>query len=173
MKRRTSIHYFIAHMKIRNLIFENWTKFNQLLNKGPEALKQYFCELWNELKEDFKNRDDLEIIDMDKTVNPEDFEISYSVLNNEINAFTFVMPKLLSDYAQAECVSLVLTPKIPRYFTFELSENLNREKCYVIGEWQIDFENNDYKHKSYGSIDEPSIGRFLGRINKIIEEKNC
>ena len=167
MKRRTSIHYFIAHMKIRNLVFEDWPKLNQLLNQGPEALKQYFCELWSKVKEEFKYRDDLEIIDMDKEVSMEEFEITYSVLSNNINAFAFVMPKPLTDYGQAECVSLVLGSKIPRYFTFELSEKVNAEKCYVIGEWQIDFENNDYKHRNYGAIDEPNIGRFLGRVSKI------
>lgn len=171
MKRRTSIHYFMAHMEIRNLIFENWKSFSNLLNEGPEALKQHFCKLWSKLQEEFKNRYDLEIIDMCKEVTPEEFEISYSVLSKNINAFTFVMPKPLTDYGQAECVSLVLGSKIPRYFTFELSEKTNEEKCYVIGEWQIDFENNDYKHKNYGSIDEPSIGRFLGKVSKIIEEQ--
>lgn len=171
MKRRTSIHYFIAHMKIRNLVFEDWPKFNELLNQGPEALQQYFCDLWNNLREDFKNREDLEIIDMDKIIITNNFEISYSVLNNNIKAFTFVMPKPLTDYGQAECVSLVLGAKIPRYFTFELIESINEKNCYVIGEWQIDFENNDYKHRNYGAIDEPNIGRFLGRVAKIIKEQ--
>lgn len=172
MKRRTSIHYFIAHMKIRNLIFEEWQKTNELLNQGPEALKQCFCELWNDLKEEFKNREDLEITDMERQIEPDDFEISYSVLDNNIKAFTFVMPKSLTDFAQAECVTLVITPKIPRYFTFELSEKIDSQKCYVIGEWQIDFENNDYKHKNYGSIEELNIGKYLGRINKILRAEN-
>ena len=170
MKRRTSIHYFIAHMEIRNLIFEKWIKFNQLLNQGPQALQEYFCDLWNKSRESFKNREDLEIIDMDKIVSPNDFEISYSLLNNNIKVFTFVMPKLSTDYAHAVCVSVVLSSKIPRYFTYESSENIDKENCYVIGEWQIDFENNDYKHKNYGSIDEQSIGKFLGRINEIISK---
>ena len=87
MKRRTSIHYFMAHMKIRNLVFEDWPKFNQLLNEGPEALKQYFCELWSKVKEEFKDRDDLELIDMDKKVSMEEFEILYSVLNNNSSQY--------------------------------------------------------------------------------------
>ena len=170
MKRKISIHYFLAHMEIRNLVFEEWSKFNELLSKGPEDLKEYFCFLWNKQKEKYKERYNLEVVDIDKDIKNEDFEISYSVLDNELKAFNFAMPKLLTESGQAVCISVVLTLRMPRYFLLEYSKNTNKEKDYVVGEWQIDFENSDYKHKNYGTIDEPSIGRFLGEINKIINK---
>lgn len=170
MKRKISIHYFLAHMEIRNLVFEEWPKFNELLSKGPEALKEYFCFLWNKQKEKYKHRYDLEVVDIDRDIKDEDFEISYSVLHNELKAFNFSMPKPLTDSGQAVCISVVLTSRMPRYFLLEYSKNYDEEKDYVVGEWQIDFENSDYKHQNYGSINECDIGGFLGKINKIINK---
>ena len=166
MKRKASIHYFLAHMQIRNLVFEEWTKFNELLSQGPEALKDYFCMLWNKQKEEFIDRYDLDVIDIDKEIKKEDFGISYSVLDKQIKVFNFTMPKPITDYGQAVCISIVLTSKLPRYFTLEYTKNSDGQDCYVVGEWQIDFENNDYMHKSYGSIENQNTGEFLGKINE-------
>lgn len=169
MKRKTSIHYFLAHMEIRNLVFEDWTKFNQLLSQGPEVLKEYFCDLWEKQKNKFLDRYDLEVLDLDREIKKEDFGISYSVLDKELKCFNFIMPKPLTDYGQAVCISVVLTSRIPRYFTLEYSKNFNGQNCYVVGEWQIDFENNDYMHKNYGALDTSNTADFLGRINSILD----
>lgn len=171
MKRKTSIHYLLTHMEIRNLVFEEWTKFNKLLSEGPKALKEYFCFLWNKQKEIFEARYDLEVIDIEKEINEENFGVSYSVLDKELKSFNFTMPEPLTDYGQAVCVSVILTSGIPRYFTLEYSKNANGEICYVVGEWQIDFENNDYMHKNYGTIKSGNIGEFLGKINEILNER--
>lgn len=169
MKRKISIHYFLAHMEIRNLVFEEWLKFNELLSEGPEALKEYFRFLWNRQKEKYKDRHDLEVLDMDRKIKKEDFEVSYSVLDKELKAFNFIMPKPLTDYGQAPYISIVLTSRMPRYFTLEYIKNANGEDCYVVGEWQIDFENNDYMHKNYGTINTSSINEFLKKINSILD----
>ncbi len=169
MKRKISIHYFLAHMEIRNLVFEEWPKFNELLLEGPEALKEYFFTLWNKKKEEFANRYDLEVIDIDRKIKDSDFDVSYSVLNKELKVFNFTMPKPLSDYGQAECISVVLTSKFPRYFTLEYSKSIGGQEEYIVGEWQIDFENDDYMHKNYGTIKSAKIGEFLGKINDILQ----
>ncbi len=180
MKVRTSIHYLFAHRKLRDLVFENWTKMDELLMGGPEVIQKYFYSMWNDLKNELSKREDVEIIDKEIEINLTDFQISYSMLSNNIKAFNFTMPAPLTDYSQAKYVTLVLTEKIPRYFTLELCENSSKhfasklpENCntddyYIIGEWQIDFENNDYKHINYGRAFSSNIGEFLGKINKIV-----
>lgn len=168
MREKTSIHYIMAHEKVRNLIFEEWEKTNILLSEGPEVLKQYFCKLWNEVKLELEYTDEIDIVDLDKEIKPDDFNISYSILDNETKAFNFIMPKPLTDYGQAVCLTLVITKKIPRLFTLELGEKINGEDCYFIGEWKIDFENNDYVHKNYGMINTDNIGEFLGKINEML-----
>lgn len=62
MEDKSSVHYIVAHEKIRNLIFEDWEKTNLLLNKGPETLKLYFCKLWNEVKLELEYTDEIDII---------------------------------------------------------------------------------------------------------------
>ena len=168
MKRKISIHYFLSHMEIRNLVFEEWTKFNELLSQGPETLKEYFCFLWNKKKEEFNDRYDLDVIDIDKEIKNKDFGVSYSVLDKQAKVFNFTMPKPLTDYGQALYISIVITSKLPRYFILEYSKHFNGEDCYVVGEWQIDFENNDYMHKNYGIIATPNIGEFLGKVNEVL-----
>lgn len=168
MENKSSIHYIMAHKKIRDLIFEDWEKTNLLLNEGPETLKQYFCKLWNEVKLELEYTDEIDIIDLDREIKPDDFSISYSILDNEMKVFNFKMPKPLTDYGQAVFLALVLTKRIPRLFTLELGRKVSRENCYLIGEWQIDFKNNDYVHKNYGIIDTDNIGEFLGKINEIL-----
>lgn len=179
MKVRTSIHYLFAHRKLRDLVFENWAKMNELLMGGPVVIQKYFYSMWNDLKNELNNREDIEIIDKEIEINATDFQISYSILGNNIKAFNFIMPEPITDYAQAKYVTLVLTEKMPRYFTLELCENSSKHfssempenydtDYYIIGEWQIDFENNDYKHINYGQLGSSNIGEFLGKINKII-----
>ena len=174
MKTKVSIHYFLAHMIIRNLVFEDYIKFKQLLSEGPDSIKTYFYMLWIKQKQEFQNRYDLDVIDIDREINKDDFVVSYSLLENEQKVFNFTMPKPLNEQGQAMYISVVITSKIPRYFTLELSRHFNGEECYVVGEWKIDFENNDYKHINYGTMDESVIGKFLGKINEIVNlEDKC
>lgn len=170
MEKTTRIHYIIAHEKIRNLIFEDWKKTNLLLNKGPEVLKQYFSKLWNEVKIGLEYTDDIDIIDLNREIKPEDFNISYSILYNEMKAFNFIMPTPLTDYGQASYLTLVINKRIPRLFTLELGKRIDGDDCYFIGEWQINFENNSYIHLNYGTIESSNIGEFLGKINNILRE---
>lgn len=164
-KRKVSIHYYLVHNKIRNFIFEECEKVNDLLLKGPEEIKKYFCFLWNEIKSELNKNKDLEIIDNDKEIKPDDFGISYSILNSNTKVFNFIMPKPVTEINQAECISLVLTSKIPRVFTLELVE-----QGYIIGEWKIDFEENDYVRISHGKIETSNMSEYLREINNILKK---
>lgn len=165
MKEKSSIHYIMAHEKIRNLIFEEWEKTNLLINQGPEILKQYFCKLWEEAKMELEYTDEIDIIDLDREIKPDDFNISYSILDNGMKVFNFIMPKPVTECGQVLYITLVITKKIPRFFTLELSK---KENNYEIGEWKIDFENNDYIHVNHNKIEESNIGEFLEKINDVL-----
>lgn len=168
MGEKSSIHYIISHEKIRNLVFEDWEKMCLLINQGPDVIKEYFCKLWNETKQELEYEDDIDIIDIDREIKSNDFAVSYSVLDNGMNSFNFIMPTPLTHDGQTVCLTLVITNSMPRLFTLELAENEKQKKSYSIGEWQIDFKNDDYIYKSYESIDEPIIGEFVGEINKLL-----
>lgn len=164
-KRKVSIHYYLVHNKIRNFIFEECEKVNELLLKGPEEIKKYFCFLWNEMKNELDSGQELEIIDNDKEIKPEDFGVTYSILNNNIKVFNFIMPKPATEINQAECISLVLTSNIPRVFTLELGE-----EGYIIGEWKIDFEENDYVRISHGKIETSNMSEYLKHLQSLLQK---
>ncbi len=172
MSEKSSIHYIMSHEKIRNLVYEEWEKMCLLINQGSDVIKEYFCKLWNETKQELEYEDDIDIIDLDRQIKPSDFEISYSVLDNGMQSFNFIMPIPVTDNGQTVCLTLVITNGMPRLFTLELSVNKEQEKFYSIGEWQIDFKNNDYIYRHYESINQPIIGEFVGKINKILNSRN-
>lgn len=166
MMEKFGISYFFANEEIRNLIFEEWEKTSILLESGPEMLKEYFYKMWNETKLELEFTDDEEIVDLDENIKIDDFTITYSIIKNEIKIFNFIMPKTKKTAKQVVCCSLVLTGKIPRYFVLE-KDSMN--EFYIIGEWKMDFENNDYIYKTYGTIKNFVVGEFLGRISEIVK----
>ena len=168
MEEKISIHYLVAHEKIRDLVFEEWEKMNLLINQGPDVMKEYFCKLWKETKQELEYDDGIDVIDLDKNVKPEDFSVSYSILENDIKIFNFIMPKPLIQNGQAECLSLVITKAIPRLFTLELANTKNKQHSFCICEWLIDFQNNEYVHKNYGKLETNDIGKFLGKVSEIL-----
>lgn len=168
MNEKYSISYFFANEGIRNLIFEEWEKTSILLENGPEALKKYFYKLWEETKLELEFTDDENIIDLDKDIKPSDFTISYSILNNGIKIFNFIMPKTKKEVKQVVCCSLLLTGKIPMYFILEKKG----PEEYIIGEWKMDFIKNDYIYKELSKLNEYNIGKYLGEINEIIKLQN-
>lgn len=171
MKENFSINYFFASEAIRDLIFEEWEKFNILLQKGPEILKEYFCKLWNETKIELEYTDDIDIIDLERKVMPSDFNISYTILDNGMKAFNFIFPKTKEKSKQVLCSSVLITEQIPRYFTLEASLDKDEQTIYTITEWKIDFENNNYMHKKLNNLEEFNIGKYLGVINSIVQTK--
>ncbi len=168
MSEKSSINYTLANEKIRDLVFEEWEKMTLLLNEGPDIIKEYFCKLWKETKQELEYEDDIDITDMERQVKPDDFQISYSALDNDVKVFNFIMPKPITDDGQAFYVSIAITQKIPRFFILELEKDLDEKDSYVVWEWQIDFENSEYVHKKHGTINKPDIKRFLEKINGIL-----
>lgn len=166
MKEKFSISYFFANEEIRNLIFEEWEKINILLNNGPQLIKEYFYKMWNEIKFELEITDDEEIADLDENIKIDDFTITYSILKNEMKIFNFIMPKTEKEAKQVVCCSLLLTGKIPRYFVLE-KDSVN--EIYTIGEWKMDFENNDYIYKTYETIENFDVGELLRKIINIVE----
>ena len=169
MEEKISISYLLANEKLRDFVFEEWEKFNTLLVQGPDILKQYLCKLWNETKIEAEWIDDFDIIDLDLQVNPKDFGISYSILDNELKVLNFIMPASNNKCLQTVCASLVLAKKIPRFFVLDINNEIKNKKEYNILEWQIDFKNNNYNSINYGRASSPHIGEFLGKINHIIK----
>jgi hypothetical protein len=167
MEPQTSRAYIASHILLRHEVYSNWKNFYENVNKGPENMKVFLADLWNNINE--KNvKKGMEIIDKDRSVTKDDFDISANKLQN-MQTFYFIFPDSDFEMAQAKCVALVFAPQMPRYFTMELSKiNENNEREYIIGEWTI--ENNSYTHVNYGSLEKNTIEFFAGKIDTILEK---
>ena len=167
MKKQTSRAYIMSQRKLRNEIYSKWNDFYRILNQGPQEMKKYLCDLWNSIGIEEINPE-FELIDFERVVTENDFNVTMNILNG-INVFYFILPDSDFEQAQAKCVALALTPKIPRYFTMEYSSDfMTGELIFVMGEWSI--EENNFIHKNYVVIPNGTIANFAHHIDLVLKQ---
>lgn len=133
-------------------------------------MREFLFNGWNELKDSLSKRDDLIVKDLDKKVSIADFDAALYQSDIGIDIFFFVFPDYDFNDAASKYVALALTPKIPRFFTLEYSENMNKERTFVLGEFVLDLETSQTKHLNYGQVPDDNLSYFAGDIIKILKE---
>lgn len=167
-KISTSIQYQFSNSTLFYEIFGNWLNFNEHLNKGPETMKKFLLDKWNETKDRIKDNENLIIKDLDKIITEDDFNITFNKTKKGTFVYFFTFPDYEYRDAASKYLALALTPKMPRYFTLEYSESfLTKEPCFVIGEFYL--EDNKRLHKNYGEIDNSRLSYFAGYILGILD----
>ena len=161
--KETTIAYQVTNIVLRNEIYGNWDNFIKNLNSGPEVMKQELLNMWNNTREILTKQDNIEILDLDKEVTKESFDITMNTTEDGLKVFYFIFPDADIAFAQCKCVALALTPKAPRYFTMEY---FSKEK-FVFGEWTPNGQ-----HSNYGSLDNPTIECFAKNIYDKIEKND-
>ena len=86
-KISTSIQYQMYKVALFNDVFMSWNSFNEKLNSGPENMKKYLLEMWNIVKNNLKNDNNVIIKDMDKKVTISDFDVTYNRTEKGISFF--------------------------------------------------------------------------------------
>lgn len=167
-KKKTSRAYMLSHIVLRSEIFGNWRKFNEHLNKGPEEMKKYLCDLWYSITNDKINQD-FYLVDENREIKPEDFDITANIHEN-MKIFYIIFPDIDSFMAQAKCVALVLAPNMPRYITMEIANEENGQKKYMVGEWKI--KDNKFVHYNYGRMEKDTIAAFSYCVSSILKADN-
>lgn len=159
----------MSHIILRNEIYNNWGNFNNHLNAGLGDMKKYLCDLWNGITE--KNiAEGFVLSDKNRIVTEDDFNVTMNKAGN-IKIFYLILPEPDSIQAQAKCVALALTPKLPRYFTMEIEEHyFNKTSYYLFGEWII--ENGNFVHRNYGKIPNGTIDNFSYHVTQKLTESN-
>ena len=167
----TSIQYQISNVKLFYEVFANWEIFNGKLNQGPEAMKNYLLEMWNNLKNELRNNEKLIIKDVDKEVSISDFDVTYNKTKNGTSVFFITFPDYNYTDAASKYVALALTPNMPKYYTLEYSEHaVDHSPCWVVGEWVV--ENTKTKHINHGTADNMRLTWFSGYIIGKLESEN-
>ena len=160
-KVKTSIHYQLAHVKLRAEVFEKWKEFTVKIKEGPQNFNKYLVALWNEVKEILKDNEQLDVMDINREVTEKDFTASFL---KDKDIFYIIMPKV-NGYAEAQSIFICFGKEKIRYFTVELCKNKMQGIDYwVLGEWLIN--NNQYIHNNYGKVDPRYIEEKLMEILK-------
>ena len=166
MKKETSRAYIASHIILRNNIFYQWETFFNNFQKGNEYMRQYLCDIWNSI-DDTTINPDFYLNDIDRKVSKDDFYIFMKKINDFYVIF-FVFPEPDSAMAQAKCVALVVGGTVPRYITMEISKINGTQKSYMACEWH--FENNNFVHYNYGSMQQNTINEFIDIIKDLLEK---
>lgn len=169
-RKTTSIQYQYTNVKLFREIFYNWKEFNAQLNKGPDAMKEYFLSQWAGLRDSLKNREDLVIRDLYRIVSKDDFDVTVNKTSKGTPVFYFTFPDYDFRDGASKYVALSLGAPMPRFITLEYSEHqANKELCWVVGEFAIDRQTNSVKHNNYGTVDNNRLSAFAGYVMGILE----
>jgi hypothetical protein len=170
-KVSSSIQYQLTNSKLFYSVFTNWEQFYPTLAAGPDKMKEYLYNEWNQVKKDLENSDKFLLKDLDKVVSVNDFDVTYNKTKNGTSVFFITFPDYDYTDAASKYVALALTKEKPRYFTLEYSEHeMTHEKYWVIGEFCVE---KDHKvHKNYGPADNMRLSWFAGYIMGYLESQN-
>ena len=191
-KRGTSIQYQVSNVYLFNMVYGKWNEFADKLNKGPQAMKEMLFDAWNEVKENLLKNEEIEVLDKDREITKDDFEITMNKTKKGITIFYIIFPDTDSP-AASKCVAIALTPQMPRYFTMEYStalsdlvrmmgedaviemigkdvyDNRKERKEFIMGEFVLTQEG--VKHINLGEIPNGTIANFGYHVHLNVDGK--
>lgn len=160
----TTIAYQVTNIVLRDEIYDNWEIFLKNLNSGPNTMKKELLNMWNSTKEKLNQHENLKIVDVDKIVSVESFDITMNITEDNVRVFYFIFPDAEIAIAQCKCVALALTAHIPRYFTMEYFSKENGNEQFMFGEWTL-----DNKHLNHGKLNNPTVDCFARNVQEKIK----
>ena len=141
-----------------------------IFNKGPEAVKEYLVAIWTETRENFMKRDDIKVLDIDRVISKEDFNITFNMSSKKEPIFFITFPDYNNNLAESKCVAFSITNEKPRFFTMEHRIGLyGAEEEYIFGEFEFSYLNNNFNHKNYGPLKRNTVENFATRVLDILE----
>lgn len=192
-KKETSIAYYISHIWLRGEVFNNWAEFNSDLSKGPKVMQEKLVNAWNNIRDKLVANEQVIVKDRDRIVTPKDFKISFGKTESGCSIFYISFPDSEVYRAEAKCVAIAFTPKMPKYFTMEYAYNevmikfiteqkqeqvpetmLDKNK-FIVGEWYINFETKAFEHRNYGEVVGEGFIGFIYKIHQLLasEQQNA
>lgn len=170
-KIKTSIQYQLTNVRMFKNIFQNWEEFNKVLSSGPDNMKAYLYNQWNDVRNKLKDNDKISLNDVNKVVTINDFDVTFNKTKNGTPVFFMTFPDYEYVDAASKYIALALTKEMPRFFTLEYSEKFaTKEKCWVIGEFCI--KDGKVRHMNYGETDNMRLSWFAGYILGKLESEN-
>ena len=166
-KISTSIQYQFTNCVFFDELFLHWEEFKMHLDAGPDDMKNYIYQKWNQTKQMLLTKPNLELKDLNKMHSIDEFDVTFNRTQNGSSVFFFTFPDYDFRDAASKCVAIAFTKNGPKYITLEYSENIQTKMpCWVIGEFYV--ENNKRAHKNYGAVDNCRIPFFAGKVLELL-----
>lgn len=166
---KTTIHYVMAHSKMPEIIFKNYSEFLKIATQGQTALCSFLELTWNKVKKDLLEKTEYQILDKEQRIDLYSFQVSVINTNRNKKLLNITMPPI-SQYTETRFITILFEKK-PKYFTCELSKSFNEAKpedYYILGEWRYDNKKDKFSHNDHGRIEDFSIKEYLKQIEKHI-----
>ncbi len=173
-KIKTSIQYRISTITLFNYVFNNWYMLNQLLSYGQKVMKKFLFDEWNRIKSELIKTDKYIIIDGEKEVTIDSFDVKINKTKMGTTVYFFSFPNYeLNDNGLNDNVSkyvaLALTINKPRYFTLEYSYKYFIDTpSWVVKEYYI--SDNKIAYNIYENFDNDKLSLFEDYILNILDE---
>lgn len=169
-KHETSVAYLLPNQYLLEEVYLAWGQFQNILQQGPEAMKEKLASDWNTVKTWLKASDEIILLDEERAVTKDDFNATMALSKNEIRVFFLHFPS--SDFYRAEsrAIAIALTPERPRYFTMEYALYEN-SKSFVFGEFIYNIYTGERVHRNYGFLEEPTVEYFAGAVLSVLEHE--
>lgn len=163
MSENTSVLYNIGNYKLEYDVIHDYGRICGILNSGPEAVKEYLVGAWNETRENLMNNKDINVLDIQRVVSKEDFDVSYNLSSKKEPVFFITLPDYNNNLSESKCVAVAITETRPRFFTMQYA---NGE--YSLSEIEFKYLENRFTSNSYGMLEKDTIANFATRVLDIL-----
>lgn len=168
--KKTSILYHLSNRKLEADIIFNFGEIISIFNRGPEFVKEYLLDSWNDVKTQLLEYSDIKILDADRIISKDDFNVTFLSTEKEEPIYFVQFPDSSNNIAESKCVAFALTAKCPRMFTMEYYTSFETgESGFVIGEWEFDYVNVEFIHNNYGKLRNKTIEHFVSRVVELLK----
>jgi len=167
---RTSILYQISNYKIEYDVIHEYGKMCKIFNNGPEAVKDYLVDTWNETRENLMNREDIEVLDIERVISKQDFKVTFNLTSKKEPVFFITFPEYNNHISESMCVALAITEARPRFFTMEHKLGINgTDEEFSLGEIEFKYLTNEFRHNNYGILERKTVTNFATRVLNLLQ----
>lgn len=169
-EKKTSILYQIGNYKIEYDFIHEYGKMCSIFNKGPEAVKEYLVSIWTDTRESLMGREDLKVLDIDRVISKDDFNITFNMSSKKEPIFFITFPDYNNNIAESKCIAFSITNDRPRFFAMEHRVAFEgTSDDYIFGEFEFSYTGNNFKHTNYGLLERNTVENFATRVLDMIE----
>ena len=159
MSKKTSVLYNFGNYKLEYDVIHDYGRICGVLNSGPDALKEYLVGLWNETREGLMNSQDVNVLDIQRVVSTDDFDVSYNLSSKKEPVFFITLPDYNNNISESKCIAVAITEEKPRFFSMQYNKN-----DYSFSEIEFKYLTNKFVSNDFGLLEKNTITYFATRV---------